>query len=186
MNRSDAVPLPDRMRQLPRDPRGYPIPHVVYRDGDGRAHFTINDTPTVLRVLKDDLCTICGQRLLRGRWFIGGPRSAFDPRGAYIDPPVHGECGHYALMVCPYLALPSYAKRIDDRTLAPDDPIHLFADDRCDNTRPEVFVAVHARGQKVERRGLQQITIKPTRPYIAVEYWRHGKRLSRTRRGEAF
>lgn len=37
------VPLPERMRGLPRDPRGYPIPANILRDANGVYHFIIND-----------------------------------------------------------------------------------------------------------------------------------------------
>ena len=37
--------------------------------------------------------------------------------GAFADPPGHRACVTYALQVCPYLAAPSYAKRIDGETL---------------------------------------------------------------------
>jgi len=182
-----TFPVPDRMKHLPLDPRGYPIPFTVLRDAAGKAHFTINETPLTLRVLNEDLCAICGKPLLRGRWFVGGPASAFDPRGAYVDPPAHQECARYALKVCPYLATPNYGKLIDGRTLRPEqrraEHIGLFADDRVINDRPPVFVAVHARGHRHHMLG-QQITVVPAKPYIAVEYWQHGWKLAQAE-GEA-
>jgi hypothetical protein len=37
------VPLPERMRSLPTDSRGYPIPANILRDENGVYHFIIND-----------------------------------------------------------------------------------------------------------------------------------------------
>lgn len=178
------VPLPERMRHLERDRRGYPIPEIVLRDSDGRPHFTVNDTLRMVHVLRNDLCAICGTKLFRGRWFIGGPRSAFDPHGCYIDAPAHHDCARYALRVCPYLAAPNYGRLIEDRTLADDEPVALRRDERCLPDRPRLFVAVHARGQEV-RGGLHDMTIWPTRPYVGIEYWRDGHRLTREE-GDAF
>jgi hypothetical protein len=185
------VPVPDRMKHLPRDPRGFPIFVMAYRDMDGRAHFTVNDETERRRLIAQDRCSICGERLLRGRWFIGGEKSAFsvEPRGAYIDPPMHTECAHYALRVCPYLAAPSYAKLIHGGTLRPNDPTPVIDQTAMDSpstaaeVRPEMFVAVLARGQRFKRT-LAGGVIFPKRPYIKVEYWQHGWQLEREE-GEA-
>jgi hypothetical protein len=50
-------------------------------------------------------------------WFIGGIRCFVLENGAFIDGPMHYECGEYALNVCPFLAVPNYSKRIDDALL---------------------------------------------------------------------
>lgn len=178
------VPVPDRMKHLPRDPRGYPIFAMAYRDADGRAHFTINDERERLRLIAEDRCSICGGKLLRGRWFIGGEKSAFHPHGVYQDPAMHRECARYALHVCPYLAAPSYAKLIHGATLPANDPVKLVdqtalnSPSTVEEVRPAMFVAVHARGQRL-RQAPAGCVIVPARPYIAVEYWQHGFQLAR-------
>lgn len=171
-----TVPIPRRMRHLERDKRGYPIPVIVLRDDSGRPHFTINDTLVSERLLAEDKCPICGTLLGRQRWFVGGPLSAFHPMGRYIDQGMHTECCRYALQACPYLAMPNYARRIDVKTLPADDPHAVFLDNSVIPERPELFVAVLARGQMVHR-SEGQTYIEPLRPYTAVEYWRHGRRL---------
>lgn len=181
-----ACPIPPRMAALPRDHRGYPIPVIVYRDSHGRAQFTINDTPKRQRLIAADACPICGQRLQRGRWFVGGPGSAFDPDGVYLDTGMHDKCAHYALMVCPYLAAPRYEKRIDDALVPKDDP-EMFVNSTMDPKRPDVFVAVMAIGEKRHsikgntrsgRRFSLVRTMAPRRPYRKIEYWRHGVQLA--------
>lgn len=170
-----SVPIPRRMARLDRDPRGYPIPYVVLR-AEGRAHFTINDEQRRQECLDRDWCPICGTLLARDRWFVGGALSAFHEQGAYVDTPMHDDCAHYALRVCPYLAAPSYGKRIDDRTLNGDEPnLGLFFDDTMIAERPEVFVAVLSRGHDVTEGGY----LRPRRPYLAVEVWRHGQPVTK-------
>jgi hypothetical protein len=162
------------MKHLKKDTRGYPIPDGLYIDPDGRAHFTINDEVKRLRHIMGRLCPVCGKRLKPFYWFVGGARSAFDPNGAYIDLPMHTECAHYALQVCPYLAAPSYAKRIDDKTLSKDNPKLVLLDQTMIPDRPEVFVAVSTKrftftnGHKY---------VKPARPYRDIEYWAHGEKV---------
>jgi hypothetical protein len=162
------------MAHLPRDPRGYPIPWTVYRDAAGRAHFTINDEHRRLQCVLDKRCSICGERLFPSRlWFVGGPFSAFHERGAYLDPPMHIECARYSLQVCPYLALASYRGLISDRTLSADDPIGLVERTAMPD-RPLLFVCALARDAAM----LPSNVIVPARPFLRVEFWRHGARLT--------
>ncbi len=164
--------LPDRMKHLDRDHRGYPIPYIVLRDSDNRPHFTINDDSKVRRCREHDLCPVCGSELLRGRWFLGGPMSAFHPHGAYIDPPLHHECMRFAVQTCPYLVNAKYTKRIEegtlDRSKIPDTLI--FVDPTMDPTRPKIFVAAMAVGQTYTENGY----VVPKHPYRGLEFWRDG------------
>ena len=175
------VEIPKRMRKLPRDKRGYPIPVTVLVDRDGRPHFTVHDHVARMRVLKADRCAICGKKQEAERWFVGGARSAFSIVGAYYDPPMHHECATYALQVCPYLAAPTYARRLDAKTIKPDEPgLVIVAEDRVIDARPMVFVAVATTGQTVTTDNL----IIPKTPYSKIEYWLHGTQLSQAE-GEA-
>jgi hypothetical protein len=172
------VPIPPRMKRLPRDRRGYPIPAGVYRDDKGEPHFAINDELLRQRIVARDLCSICGQELNKVRWFVGGPLSAFSANGLYIDPPMHHECADYSLRVCPYLAAPNYGKRVDLRTLertAPEELNRVFVDPSMLPERPDLFVAISSAGQENVRHGTPVVIyIKPVRPSRRVEYWRNG------------
>lgn len=173
------IPMPSRIRALPRDPRGYPIPWIVYRDVNGKPHFTINDQQRVAQCLTDDLCPICGGKLLPGRWFVGGPEAAFHENGAYADPPLHAECAHYALQTCPFIAAPHYGKRIEDRTNPQaHDNVVLMTDLSQEVERPPLFVALLANKQQVMEVGPGIAYVKPFKPYRRVEYWEKGKQLS--------
>jgi hypothetical protein len=173
-----GVELPTRMQKLEKDHRGYPVPFIVLRDKAGEPHFTINDDRKLFYVLEHDLCGICGQKLLRGRWFVGGPLSAFHPQGAYLDGPLHHECMTYALQVCPYLVASKYLKRVDVATLKAEEREMILIDPTALPYRPKVFVAVMAVGQTVLV-SPPQPKYKPNRPYRAVEFWLNGKQISK-------
>ena len=157
------VPIPERMQKLDRDKRGLPIPFLVVRDAArGTPHFTIIDSlkHARTRCLSEDRCAICGDRLLRGRWFLGGSLSAFHPQGCYIDPATHDECIHYALQVCPYIAAPNYSGRLDDALFdyQANPEVVMLLDPTTIPERPDVFCAVMAVGQSVWRNGPQVFT----------------------------
>lgn len=173
------VPIPYRMKHLPLDKRGYPIPVGVWRDSNGTPHFTINEESRRITNLYRHLCPICGMMLFRGCWFVGGPGSAFHKMGCYIDPPMHKECMDYALQVCPYLAAPYYSKRIDARLVPKKDKEgRLFVDNTVDPNRPAVFVAVMSVKTSVFKGQNGSLFVKPIRPYRSVEYWRYGKQIT--------
>lgn len=177
-----VVAIPERMRHLKVDKHGYAIPYGVVVDKDGTVHFAINDEPTRIRSITDNLCSMCGTKLFRGRWLVGGALSAFHADGAFIDPPMHSECAHYALVVCPYLAAPRWTREVGiakARARAAALATNMVL---IDNTmmpgRPsgEMFIALMTT-RKIDVIA-ENFNVKPRPPYQFVEYWRHGKRLS--------
>lgn len=175
------IAIPERMKHLQVDPRGYAIPYGVVIDKSGVVHFAINDEHVRIHSIVNSLCSICGKPLLRGRWFVGGPLSAFHPRGAFIDPPMHDECAHYALKVCPYLAAPRYAKEIGKvkaKAAAKNlDTAMILVDNTMLPGRPrdDLFIAICAADLDV----YENYNMKPKHPYITTEYWKHGQMLER-------
>jgi hypothetical protein len=165
----DDVELPWRMRELKRDHRGYPVPWIVQLDRAGKPHFTMNDMYKLDHVIARDLCSICGQPNTRGRWFVGGPLSAFHAEGAYYDPPMHYECATYALRVCPYLAIGRYTGRIEGKTLT--EPMAVMIDGSVIPERPPLFVNAMAIGQTIS----PNRHFIPKKPYRRIEYWRDGE-----------
>lgn len=186
-----GVPIPARMAHLPKDRRGYPVPAMVLVDDGGRPHFQINDERIRQRLIQEDRCVICGTKLLRGRWFVGGHGSAFSQRGLYIDPPTHSECVDYALRVCPYLAAPNYGKEIGDRTMKGRTAAGVVTtvDPTVIEGRPPYFVAVMAVGQDyVKAQGqFADIRFEPdhvryVRHHVSsvrqVRVWQHGSEVT--------
>lgn len=172
--------IPYHMQRLPRDERGYPIPFIVSIDTQGKPHFTINDEAKRLLCFKHDLCGICGQRLPAGRWFIGGPLSAFDPHGFYVDPPMHAGCARFALRVCPYLCSPHWGRSIAGKSLSDDERERMgiaIVDYTMLPERPPLFVAAMSIGQRLQAGDGMQTYVTPIKPYRNVEFWRHGEQL---------
>jgi hypothetical protein len=172
------VTVPERIARLPHDRRGYPIPWNVVTVEDGTPFFTINDDRRHWRALRENLCPICGEHLRGERWFTGGPRSAFDEHGWYLDLPGHHECVTFALATCPYLASPKYLGRIDvpDATKLPPE-LRILIDETVIPERPDVFVTVASNRVEMQERGLLFPYVRPKRPYLAHEYWRHGRQI---------
>lgn len=186
----DRTPVPRRMRTLPLDPRGYPIPYIVLRDRNGDPHFTINDSRVRLRCVLQRRCGICGKKINGPVWFVGGPLSAFHPHGAYSDGPLHDDCAEYALKVCPWLAISRYTGSIDAKTLytkAGDDKSNgqLFHDPTQTGERPLCFVAVSTSSYKMSPQfGPSGPRVIPGRPFVDARYWRNGAELPQAE-GEA-
>lgn len=177
MKISDVI-KPSRIRALPIDARGYPIFYVALIDETGKPFFTHNDQNKSIECFKKDLCSICGQKLLRRRWLVGGPMSIFDDRGIFVDGPVHGECGRYALQVCPWLAAPAYGRTIAMQMKPKFEKIGMAIG--VDNTRipgrPTVFcygLTEHVIGEFKQG----SMYYYPKRPWLRVEYWAHGRQL---------
>jgi hypothetical protein len=170
--------IPDRIARLPKDKRGYPIPWNVLTAEDGTVFFTVNDDRKSWRALREGLCPICGERLGRWRWFVGGPRSAFDANGYYLDLPMHRECCEFALAECPYLAAPRYSGRIDvvNPELLPKEA-KVLLDETMLPQRPELFVAVCCDRIQVMDRSPLAPYLKPLQPYAEWSFWRHGQQI---------
>jgi hypothetical protein len=171
--------MPERIARLDTDKRGYPIPWNVLRADDGTPFFTVNDDRKSWRALHEELCPICGGKLGRWKWFIGGPRSAFDVNGWYLDLPTHQECARFALATCPYLAMPKYLGRID--VVNPEKlpkGLGLLLDETVITERPEVFVAVASSKVEVKDGHIPtQYFVRPAQPFLSYEFWRHGEQI---------
>lgn len=186
-----AIPVPANMQHLPRDKRGYPIPYIVWIDSDGNPQFTVNGEELRQRVLVEDRCSICGNKLFRGHFLVGGPLSAFSANGRYIDPPMHRDCATYALKVCPYLAAPNYGKSIEAskiKQMTAKDQGRIFVDNTMMPGRPALFVLIgfpriklHKGMLANDKRGQRIVGwqyVEPKGQCIDVEFWQGGERLT--------
>lgn len=175
----EAVEVPPKMRLLERDRRGYPVPWIVQRDLTGRPFFVMNDLIKTAQCGRNGLCGICGRKLERDVWLIGGPGAAFHLNGAYLDPPMHRQCATYAVRVCPYIGT-RYTGRID-AALIKHGKWHpaqrIITEDLMLPEQPPFFVL--AKTTKAQFRiddGSPHF--HPRRPWLAVEFWRHGAQLT--------
>jgi hypothetical protein len=170
--------MPERIARLPRDKRGYPIPWNVLVADDGTPFFTVNDDRKAWRAVREGLCPICGERLGRWCWLVGGPRSAFDPYGAYLDLPMHRDCGEFSLATCPYLALPRYLGRIDvvnPEKLPPE--ARILLNETMIPERPELFVAVLSDKIQLLDNSPLLPHFRPIPPFVEWTFWRHGQQI---------
>jgi hypothetical protein len=173
------IEMPERIAKLPRDSRGYPIPYNIVRGNDGTPMFTINDSRKHMECLLGNLCPLCGEVLGRWKWFVGGPLSAFHPKGAYIDLPGHSQCERFALQTCPYLAAPRYLGRVDVIHGEKLPPSTVLVDDTMIPERPEFFVAVASRHVEIQADPESPLLpyVRPVRPLLGYEFWQHGKKI---------
>lgn len=111
--RPDLEPLPPRLRRLPLDARGYPVPWFVAwvpgPDGNDVPEFRASDARKFRRAVKERLCWVCGEML--GRWlaFPIGPMCAITR--TISEPPSHRECAEWSIRNCPFLSQPAMVRR---------------------------------------------------------------------------
>lgn len=113
----DEVPMPARIRVLPRNKAGYPIPWFV-ADIDGERDFRIADASKMMTAVRQRLCWLCGIRMKPEVAFVIGPMCAVNRISS--EPPCHPQCARYAAMVCPFLTTPEMRRREGGK---PDDLI---------------------------------------------------------------
>lgn len=136
-----TCPIPERVKKLPRDERGYPVPFFVQwfdetgqptEWGIGKPDQRIADERKQHICRTKNLCWICGDPLTYWIAFVGGPMSAHN--AAFADGPMHVECAEFACMVCPHLAHPGAKRRPGgpmDETYAPDGLIETPIEKCC-------------------------------------------------------
>ena len=174
-----AEPIPARMRHLPLDHRGYPVPVIVITGNDGKPAFTINDIDVQDRMVTEDRCAVCGGKLFRGRWLVGGCLSALASNGAFADTPLHDECAHYALKVCPYLAAPGWKNPIAQAQRKRAGIGVVFDIEKTDPNRPQAFIAIMATRVDIKGRGFGAYLCRPAEGSVRVaEVWQNGQRLA--------
>lgn len=183
-----AVEIPKALRKRPKDRRGYPIPWIVLIDRNGRPHFTINDGGRTLASRRKKLCGLCGGKLRKDIAFVGGTRCFLSPMGAFSDPPMHHDCAAYAMAVCPYLAAPSYGRRIDDKTLTPGATpggVLIKNDDSVREDRPAAFMLGRAAGFEMMIRPDGAPLFRCKGGWLDLTVWRDGRALAGAEAEEA-
>lgn len=167
-----------RIGALPRSRAGLPIPVIVARDRNGDPLFTVNQSETVEKLARTGGCGICGGEMPPDDvWLVGGPRAAFDPRGAFLDPAMHRECATFALRVCVYLATPSYrAAKPGAIAAAKKKAAEMgFGTREAEGTpKPDHFVLMRIDGAVAVQRQFEPPLFIPNRMPREWELWRDG------------
>jgi hypothetical protein len=105
------VPMPPRMRGLPLDARGYPVPWFVAWH-DGVPEFRAMDGQKWNRAIRESRCWVCGDILGRWKTFVIGPMCGVNRTTA--EPACHLECAEWSARNCPFLSRPQAVRREDD------------------------------------------------------------------------
>jgi len=106
--RPELPPLPDRMKHLPVDHRGYPVPFFVAWP-DGVPDHRIADPAQLAKAVRLHLCHLCGQRLGSYLAFVLGPMCVVNRTSSEL--PDHRECAEWAMRACPFLSRPKAHRR---------------------------------------------------------------------------
>jgi hypothetical protein len=107
------IPIPRRMRDLPIDERGYPVPYFVTWI-DGKPEFRVMDMAKWRVCVSQKKCWLCGEPLGKLMAFVLGPMCAINRVNS--EPPSHLECAKYAAVACPFLSRPHMKRREDELT----------------------------------------------------------------------
>jgi hypothetical protein len=123
--RPDLPPLPSRIKTLPVDHRGYPVPWFVqWFHADGSAcelppnhaldhpDFRVVDSRKKNLAVRLRLCWICGGNLGSNLAFAIGPMCAINRISS--EPPSHRDCAQFAAMACPFLTKPQVERRMEN------------------------------------------------------------------------
>jgi hypothetical protein len=107
--RPSLPPLPQQMRHLPVDDRGYVIPYFVSWV-DAKPEFRVMDSKKWAECVKKRKCWVCGGPLYPKAAFVIGPMCAINRTTA--EPGCHWVCADWSTRACPFMLLPN-AKRRD-------------------------------------------------------------------------
>jgi hypothetical protein len=95
--------MPARMRRLPIDERGYPVPAFVAII-DGKPDFRVVKPGYVTDCIRSNRCWLCGEQLGKYKAFVIGPMCAVNRVSS--EPPSHLDCARFACVACPFLTQP--------------------------------------------------------------------------------
>lgn len=162
--------MPDRMKHLRIDDRGYPVPWFVPWV-DGRPEFRAMDADKRVRAVKDGRCWVCGGSLFgQKKAFVVGPMCGINHTTA--EPPCHEECARWSARNCPFLTQREIKRREDDFTR--QCPFPGIAIKR----NPGVVLVWVSRGFKLfsDGKGDYLFNIGEAE---RVEWWSHGRPATR-------
>lgn len=162
------IEVPVRMRDLPRDSRGYVVPYFVGYV-DGQPDFRTSDHRKFVAAVSGRKCWLCGQGLGSRMTFVLGPMCGLNRTSS--EPPCHHDCAQYAVQACPFLTKPRMRRNEKDIPTAGQQPagIHLARN-------PGVTLLWVTRYYRLfDVPNGQLIRIGDA---IAVEYWAEARRAT--------
>lgn len=169
----DQESMPKRMRTLPVDDRGYPVPWFVDYV-NGKPEFRAMDWMKYRRAIKERLCWVCGQPLGRNMAFVAGPMCGINRTSA--EPPSHADCARWSAKNCPFLANPRAVRREDELVNNPKLVEQAAGNAICRN--PGVAMVWICRGYEIFNDGKGGALIAMGEPE-SVEWYREGRLATR-------
>lgn len=125
LRRNIAHVIPDKLRRLPRDRRGYPVPYFVAWI-DGKPDHRVVDPHRFVICVRSRRCWICGGALGKFATFVVGPMCIVNKTSG--EPPSHPDCAKFAVQACPFMLLPNAQRRTaqlpEATTVHPDMLLH--------------------------------------------------------------
>jgi len=179
--RPDLEQLPPRLRKLPIDARGYPVPWFVAwvpgPDGVDVPEFRAMDAQKFRDAVKQRLCWVCGEPL--GRWLAFPIGAMCVITRTISEPPSHRECAEWSIRNCPFLNNP---RAVRDHADVPADARAPagFGIER----NPGVACLWMTREYELFRDGRGGALITIGKPE-GVTWWREGRAATRAEVDEA-
>src|SRR4029450_7445317 len=93
----ERLNIPDRVKRLPRDHRGFPIPWFVHVQS-GTPDFRIIAPGKIDQAITLNLCWICGGTLPKRKAFVIGPMCSINRLSS--EPCAHKSCAIFAAVAC--------------------------------------------------------------------------------------
>lgn len=111
--RPTLTALPERMKKLPVDERGFPVPWFVEWI-DNKPEFRVMNRQRWHDAVVKSLCWVCGEKLGLIQVFTVGPMCTVNKTTA--EPPSHRDCAIWSAKNCPFLSKPHMVRREDEFT----------------------------------------------------------------------
>jgi len=99
-SRPDLPEMPARIKALPVDEHGYPVPWFVGWV-DGKPDYALIEFDKFVRAADEKRCWVCGEFLGAHRAFVTEAMAAFTR--LTTEPPCHSECAIFSVTACPFL-----------------------------------------------------------------------------------
>lgn len=168
---------PDRIKALPIDRRGFPVPFFVGWQ-DGEPVFPAMDPEKLLAAIKREVCWVCGQPLGRHRVFVIGPMCVANRVSS--EPPSHQECARFAAENCPFLANPRMG-RVPRERYGGEDPAGIMLD-----RNPGVTALAYTEGRTKYFNDGKGGVLFEVAPILRVEWWASGRAATHAEVAESF
>lgn len=168
-----SMTLPERMKRLAVDERGYPVPWFVAWQ-DGKPEFRASCGAKFVAAIRQKLCWVCGERLGVNVCFVAGPMCGINRTSS--EPPSHLECARWSAQNCPFLSNPRMVRREDEQLNNAN--LRENAAGLALTRNPGVAMLWITRQFEVFDDGSGKYLIQMGEPE-SVEWWAHGREATR-------